>query len=110
MFEAHVQEPWFSHLKSGRKQFEGRLKRGDWLTLTPGDTIRFVNDISVTTATVVKLHAFLNFGAAFDTFGQALLPGVDRREAAVAIYAQFYSAELVALHGVLVVELDGHAA
>ena len=102
---AHVQEPWFSHLKAGRKQFEGRLSGGEWLNLTPGASICFYNGTASISATVVDLHSFVDFAAAFDAYGQALLPGVTKREDAVAVYAQFYSAALVAEHGVLVVEL-----
>eukprot|EP00045_Choanoeca_perplexa_P020065 m.3585 g.3585 ORF g.3585 m.3585 type:complete len:110 (+) comp6145_c0_seq1:41-370(+) len=104
-FEAHVQEPWFSHIKAQRKRFEGRLQRDAWLSLAIGSEICFVNGSNSTTAIVANLHCCTDFGEAFDRYGQDLLPNVLQREQAVDIYGQFYSSELVAQHGVLVVEL-----
>lgn len=37
IYEKNVSEPWFTKIKEGDKMVEGRLNKGDFAKIKPGD-------------------------------------------------------------------------
>tara|TARA_Y100000816_G_scaffold289823_1_gene277098 strand:- start:4 stop:417 length:414 start_codon:yes stop_codon:yes gene_type:complete len=54
VFEKGVQEPWFSLIKNGQKSVEGRLNKGDFSKMKPGDIVIWTNAINVNEKGKVK--------------------------------------------------------
>jgi ASC-1-like (ASCH) protein len=42
-YEVHVSEPWYTHIKEGRKTVEGRPKRNTFVEMKVGQTVKFFN-------------------------------------------------------------------
>lgn len=103
---AHVQQPWFDLIASERKIYEGRLDRGTWQKLKPGDILLFLCNSLEVTCQVKRIHKFASFAEAYDAFGEQLLPGVTARDDAAAVYHQFYTALDELQAGVLAVEIE----
>lgn len=101
--DLHVAEPWAGHIAAGRKTVEGRLRRGLYAGLAPGDTIR-VNGDALCTVTRVSHYATLEEYLGAEGLA-ATLPGVTSIEDGVRVYRQFYAEEDERAHGVLAIEL-----
>ncbi|KAJ6419062.1 hypothetical protein OIU84_029215 [Salix udensis] len=72
--EIHVQEPYFSLLKDGRKTIEGRCATGDYTRIEPGDLI-LVNKILV--LKVEDVHRYASFSKMLQAESlEKVLPGV----------------------------------
>lgn len=107
----HCQRKYVESIKNGEKTVEGRLFRGDWAVMTPGDTLILYDEqrdekqsggaeekkergegeggrIDVC-CEIVKLVRMPSFQALFDEFGQRLLPG----ECDASAYRQFATKE-----------------
>lgn len=73
------QEPYLDWIRSGAKQYEGRLatKMDEW-GLHVGQYIKFYAESDVGDHVVVKVTSLLiypDFGSAFDELGEKLIPG-----------------------------------
>ena len=44
IYEKNVSEPWFTKIKEGDKMVKGRLNKGDFAKIKPGDKFRFTNN------------------------------------------------------------------
>ena len=65
----HLSEPWFTLIKNGQKTVEGRTNHGDFLLMSPEDTIQFYNDDNGEKRTVkVKIEA----KRSYETFKQVI--------------------------------------
>ncbi|KAJ6377746.1 hypothetical protein OIU78_028049 [Salix suchowensis] len=72
--EIHVQEPYFSLLKDGRKTIEGRCATGDYTRIEPGDLI-LVNKILA--LKVEDVHRYASFSKMLQAESlEKVLPGV----------------------------------
>ena len=103
-----VQEPWFSHIKSGKKTVEGRLKRGRFEHIGNGDKITWVNrETNEEVHTEVTKHdTYKNVDAMIDKVGaKTLLPGVKTKEEAKEVYDKFYSKERQDKHEAIALHL-----
>lgn len=87
----HIAEPWLSHIVSGAKSHEGRIARGFWAKLAPGDRIEAYSErYSRVDLTVTEILHFDDFDAAFDALGKHLLPeGAQTPLEALAVYRAF---------------------
>jgi ASC-1-like (ASCH) protein len=108
--ECRVQPPWFQLMANGSKTMEGRLNRGQWRHLQPGQRLCIRSGSgeagpAVVASVVACQRGYASFAEAYRAHGQKLLPGVEDEAAATAVYAGFYSDREVAEHGVVVVEL-----
>lgn len=91
----HLSEPWFSLIKVGIKKCEGRLNKGDFEEMNPGDFIVFENnDLGFPRSFRVKIISIQNY----DTFESYLenetlencLPGIESMEEGISIYYKYY--------------------
>ncbi|KAJ6419060.1 hypothetical protein OIU84_029215 [Salix udensis] len=106
--EIHVQEPYFSLLKDGRKTIEGRCATGDYTRIEPGDLI-LVNKILV--LKVEDVHRYASFSKMLQAESlEKVLPGVKTVEEGVKIYRKFYTEEKELSNGVLAVCVSKLAA
>ena len=80
----------------GPKTHEGRLHRGRWVKLAPGDILDAFNGRYGSVVLEVReiLH-YSDFDEAFEALGHALVPQVDTPEDALALYRQWNAAETV---------------
>jgi len=108
-----IQEPWLSHIVSGRKLYEGRLRRGMWKLLVPGDSfiIASSENFSHVELIVRDILPFSDFGDAFKELGKHLLPeGAETPDDALAIYRKWYSIEDVQACGVVALKIEVQVA
>lgn len=93
----HVCEPYLHFLASGVKTHEGRVFKGTWRTLQPGDVIVFFNEEGKTPGAgaglafrVTELRRYSDFDKAFEDLGKKLVPeGAETPAEAVEVYRQF---------------------
>ena len=102
----HVQEPWFSHIKTGKKQVEGRLNKSSFSTLQVGDKIIWNNGKQKITTVVVSIHHHKDFKKMLKQHRlKNTLPGIKTIEDGVKIYSKFYSKKDIIKYGVLAIKL-----
>ncbi|KAI5582999.1 hypothetical protein POPTR_007G132100v4 [Populus trichocarpa] len=106
--EIHVQEPYFSLLKDGRKTIEGRCATGDYIRIEPGDLI-LVNKIVVLKVEDVRRYASFSKMLQAENL-EKVLPGVKTVEEGVKIYRKFYTEEKEMSNGVLAICVSKLAA
>lgn len=88
-----VQEPWLEWIASGSKTYEGRLKRGLWGELSPGDKLMFHSAQRRVLVEVTEILPFPDFGAAYASLKDKLIPaaaGVRTEEQARQTYRQWF--------------------
>ncbi|KAI5652950.1 hypothetical protein M9H77_30137 [Catharanthus roseus] len=100
-FELHVQEPFFSELKDGRKTVEGRCANGSHNCILRGALILFNKCLLLQVQDVHRYASFLEMLQAESL--QRVLPGVTTYEEGVHVYRQFYTEEKESLNGVLAI-------
>jgi ASC-1-like (ASCH) protein len=102
----YVQEPWFSHIKSGAKKVEGRLNKSWVSTLQKLDRIVWSYEDSHFSTIVEDIKHYGSFKEMLEQEGiENVLPGVDTIEAGVQVYRQFYSEEDEKKFGVVGIHL-----
>ncbi len=94
-FIKHLSEPWFTLVKLGIKTCEGRLNKGDFAEMKPGDFIIFENDDlgfqRIVRVKIVSIEYYDSFEAYL--YNEALeqcLPGIDSIEEGASVYHQYY--------------------
>jgi ASC-1-like (ASCH) protein len=117
IYEIHVQEPWFSLIKSGDKKVEGRLNRGTFSKIKPSDTIIFFNmDKETKKKNTIKCKVIKI--TEYDTFENMLkterienvLPKnpiitINSVEDGVNVYRQWYSEKMEKQFGIIAIYL-----
>lgn len=112
VYHMHVTEPWFSHIKEGRKPVEGRKMFGTWSKLKVGDIIHMKNgndrfDVKVTGLTVYPpsledpLTSYLESEAL-----ERALPGVNSLEEGRRIYLQWSTEEEIHQKGMMGIQVE----
>ena len=91
-----ISEPWFSLIKVGLKTVEGRLNKGEFMTLKKGDSIIIFNkelgfmreyEIKIT-----SIHKYKTFSEYLEKEKlEKCLPGIDTIEEGVKVYYKYYS-------------------
>mmetsp|Transcript_77149 Transcript_77149/g.152920 ORF Transcript_77149/g.152920 Transcript_77149/m.152920 type:complete len:185 (-) Transcript_77149:9-563(-) len=96
-----IDEPWLTWIVSSAKTHEGRLFRGVWAKLAPGDLLKASSErYSCVILQVGEILRFRDFDAAFEALGKRLLPvGADTPSEALRIYRQWNNQESVQMCG-----------
>ena len=105
-FERHCAEPWLSHIASGRKQIEGRLRRSIFATLQPGDSVTWFDGDKRVRTRIEGARGYPTFRAMLEAEGLGNVlpePGIDTIEDGVAVYRQYFTEEEEREFGVLAV-------
>ncbi|KAJ4795490.1 RNA-binding ASCH domain protein [Rhynchospora pubera] len=103
-FELHVQEPFFSQLKAGRKKVEGRLAAGYYNNVVQGSLLLFNKCLLLKVERVTRYQSFREM-LQVETLAN-VLPGVATIEEGVAIYRKFYTEEKEKASGVLAISVS----
>lgn len=100
---AEIQEPHLRHILEGEKTVEGRLDRGKWSDMEPGDTLHIHAKGSniLHDYTIVQVVHAVNFQELYNIFEDALLPKVTDCEDAADVYREWFSDAEVKEHGVV---------
>ncbi|CAK7322658.1 unnamed protein product [Dovyalis caffra] len=106
--EIHVQEPYFSLLKDGRKTIEGRCATGDYIRIGPGDLILVNKSVVLKVEDVRRYSSFSKMLQAESL--EQVLPGAKTVEEGVKIYRKFYTEEKEMSNGVLAIFVSKLAA
>jgi ASC-1-like (ASCH) protein len=104
----HRPEPWFGYLKSGQKTIEGRLKRGKYAKIKPGDRIKVCNkdesdEVEVRVIGIREYPSFQEMLTAEPV--EKILPDVSRVEDGLAVYRKFYNEDEEKECGVIAIEV-----
>lgn len=87
-----VQEPWFSHIKSGAKTIEGRLCKGDFAIMRAGDYVTLTNGNQTIKTQIKAIYHHKTFATYLKARTlSACLPGIKTIREGVMIYHKFYS-------------------
>uniref|UniRef100_A0A7N2MSZ8 ASCH domain-containing protein n=1 Tax=Quercus lobata TaxID=97700 RepID=A0A7N2MSZ8_QUELO len=101
--ELHVQEPFFSQLKDGKKTIEGRCAIGDYNRIGSGTLICFNKCVVFE---VQDAHWYASFSEMLGAESLAkVLPGVETIEEGIQIYRNFYTEEKEKTNGVLAIHV-----
>jgi len=96
-------EPWFSHIKEGRKPVEGRKNTPKYQKVSVGDTISFENELGdVFDAEVTAVRKYPNLESYLEGEGvENALPGIESIEEGIAVYLQWSTLEEIEQYGFL---------
>ena len=91
-----ISEPWFSLIKLGIKNVEGRLDKNDFVKIKKGDIIKLTNNIfgfnREFNITVQSVKKYTNFEEYLNEEGlDSCLPGIDSIEEGLYIYYTYYT-------------------
>jgi len=107
-YHNHRAEPYFSFLKNGQKTIEGRLHKGWYRMVKPGDRIRVYSEDesdSITTE-VLGARRYATILEMLDREAQSkMLPDANTQEDGLAIYRKFYTKEDEEKYGMVAIEV-----
>lgn len=104
----HVQEPWFTHIKEGRKSIEGRLNKGRFANLKKNQIVIWKNGDKKIKTKIVDIFNYKTFRQMIEQEGlKHSLPGIDTVDNGVNnVYMKFYTPEKEAEFGVLAIKVE----
>jgi ASC-1-like (ASCH) protein len=92
----NISEPWFSLIKVGLKTVEGRLNKGDFMSLNKGDILNitnnelgFMREYKIKITSITKYKSFSEYLEKEKL--EKCLPGIDTIEDGVKVYYKYYS-------------------
>ncbi|CAM0874991.1 unnamed protein product [Alopecurus aequalis] len=103
-FVLHVQEPYFTQLRAGSKNVEGRLAAGNYNRITQGSLLLFNKCLLLDVEAVKKYNSFSEMLQA-ETISN-VLPGISSIEEGVKVYRKFYTEEKENTYGVLAISIS----
>ena len=110
VYRKNVSEPWFSLIKIGAKTVEGRLNKGEFASMRPGDKIIFSNDQlpfpRQFTVQITGIKKYANFKEYLqkETL-PSCLPGIKKLEEGLAIYHMYYTPEDAERFGIVAIKM-----
>jgi ASC-1-like (ASCH) protein len=105
IYEKHLSEPWFELILNGLKTVEGRLNKGSFCKMIPGDQLLFYNDQGENFKVIITdIKHYKGFRQLLkkETLKKTL-PGVKKIDDGVGIYRDFYSEKDEEKYGVLAI-------
>jgi ASC-1-like (ASCH) protein len=108
IYHNYIAEPYFSFLKNGQKTIEGRLQKGWYRGVKPGDQIEVYDgdesELVTTEVLGVRKYPTINEMLNKETL-KKMLPDVDTVEDGLAVYRKFYSKEDEKMFGAVAIEV-----
>lgn len=102
----HCQDPWFTHIKEGRKPAEGRKNLPKFRNWEPGDRLLFVLGDQSFETEVVALRRYKSLEDYLTTETlERTLPGAETMVEGIAIYLQWSSKVEIERYGFLAIEV-----
>lgn len=108
-FKKHVDEPYFTLLKTGKKVCEGRLLKGDFNKMKVSDRIEFDNSIGTDKfmCKIVSVNRYPTFREYLLTETlERCLPGITDIEEGILIYYNFFTKEDEEKYGVIGITIE----
>jgi ASC-1-like (ASCH) protein len=101
-----IAEPWFSHIRSGRKTVEGRKDSPSHAHLAVGQQLIITNGSRALVRRIVAIRYYCSILEYLTIEGlNHTLPGVTSLEAGEAVYLGFWKQEDVGRYGIKAIEL-----
>lgn len=108
-YHNHRAKPYFSWVKDGIKTIEGRIKKGWYQNIQPGDHIIVYNE-EETDHIEVKVKATRTYQSFREMLKNEtlhkVLPDAQSIDHGVRIYERFYAPEQEQQHGVIALEIE----
>jgi len=108
-YEVHVSEPWYTHIKEGRKTIEGRPKRNTFAEMKVGQTVKFFNKQLNENfcAKIIEINEYKTFFDMIRSNGlENVLPGIRNIDEGVSVYMQYYNKEIESQFGVVGIKVQ----
>jgi len=108
-YHNHRTEPYFTFLKNGQKTVEGRVRRGKYAEIQPGDEIVVYNNEETDSVEVIakRVTTYQSFEEMLKKESLSkLLPDVKTIEEGVGIYRKFYSPAEELEFGMVAIEVE----
>lgn len=108
-YHNHRAEPYFTFVKKGPKTIEGRIRKGYYRFIKPGDHIIVYNEEETDSVEVV-VKGVRNYSSIRGMLeGESLkkvLPDVENVEDGIKVYQKFYTSEQEKEFGVVAIEIE----
>lgn len=109
-YKKHLSEPWFSLIKLGIKECEGRLNKGDFSKMIKDDYIQFENeDLGFHRSFYCKITHIHNYNLFEDYLKnetlEKCLPGIDSMEEGLNVYYKYYTKEDESIYKIIAIRL-----
>lgn len=108
-YHNHRAEPYFTFVKNGQKTIEGRIKKGWYRFVKPGDHIIVYNEEETDSVEVlvkgVRTYSSIREMLERESF-KKLLPDVETIARGVEVYKRFYTDEQQREFGVVAIEVE----
>jgi ASC-1-like (ASCH) protein len=108
-YEVHVSEPWYTHIKEGRKTVEGRPKKGTFAQMKVDQTVKFFNrELNKNfCAKIIEISEHKTFFDMIKSNGlENVLPGIRNIDEGEAVYMQYYNKEIESQYGVVGIKVQ----
>jgi ASC-1-like (ASCH) protein len=106
----HVSEPWFTQIRLGNKQVEGKKNSRTWEGVVPGDVLKFTDNQIFVYASVKSIRRYFSVEAYLMYEGlRRTLPGVQSIEEGLSVYLKpngFWEPSEVQQYGILAIEFS----
>ncbi len=108
-YHNHRAEPYFTFLKNGQKTIEGRVKKGWYRFVKPGDHIIVYNE-DESDSVEVLVRDVRSYTSIQDMLEheplKKLLPDAETIERGIEVYKRFYTDEQQRNFGVIAIEVE----
>jgi ASC-1-like (ASCH) protein len=108
-YSHHRSEPYFTYLKNGQKTIEGRMRKGWYCNVQPGDEIEVLNE-DESDKVEVMVKRVTPYPSIREMFTQEpikkLLPEVESIEEGIEVYRKFYTPEQEQEFGMVAIEVE----
>lgn len=108
-YHNHRAEPYFTFLKNGRKTIEGRVRKGWYCNVQPGDEIVVFNE-EETDSLVVVVKRVARYKSIKEMLTrepmEKLLPDIKTVDQGIEVYRGFYTPEQEQQFGMVAIEVE----
>lgn len=108
-YHNHRAEPYFTFVKNGQKTIEGRIKKGYYCFIKPGDHITLYNEEETDNVEVIvkEVRNYLSIRDMLESESlKKVLPDVKNVEEGIKVYQRFYTIEQERKFGVVAIEVE----
>lgn len=108
-YHNHRAEPYFTFIKNGQKTFEGRIRKGWYRLVKPGDHIIIYNEEETDSIEVLVKSArpYVSMREMIENEPlKKLLPDVETIEQGIKVFKRFYTEEQEREFGAVAIEIQ----
>ena len=108
-YHNHRAEPYFTFLRNGQKTIEGRIKKGKYSFIEPGDEIvvSSIDETENVRVAVLRVATYSSIREMLEVEDlKKVLPDAESVERGVQIYEKFYTTQQQKEFGVVSIEVE----